>query len=172
MLKQQANFDNLWEIATPLDFRRKELDQQSNPTYKKILTGYENIRAKISSITEQSKKELLMFSSTKILCNVLNKNNLVNIFKPLIRRDVTIRILTDDIDEYIMNYIDQINDSHRDNEIRFGYSNKLGNFNELIIISDNKHVLQIKYNEANNLEATVSNEEHTVLVQEILFEKY
>ena len=40
------------------------------------------------------------------------------------------------------------------------------------MISDDKNVLQIKFNEVNNLEATVSNEEHTVLVQAILFEKY
>jgi len=75
--KQQTNFDNLWEIATPLEIRSRELDQ-STPDYRKLITGNENVLDEIGRIFEQSKKELLIFSSTKILCNILNRNNFVN----------------------------------------------------------------------------------------------
>ena len=56
--------------------------------------------------------------------------------------------------------------------MQFGYSNKLGEFNEFIMLSDTRYILQIKYNQQNEIVASFSNEEHNVTIQEILFEKY
>jgi hypothetical protein len=170
--KQQSNFDNLWEIATPLNIRRKELEQQSSPNYRKLLTGNNKILDNISLTIEQTKKELLIFSSNKILNIILNRNNFVNIFQLLLKRKVIIRILTDDMDEHLIQQFDMMNTINQDKPIQLGYSNKLGDFNEMVIVSDNKYVLQIGYDQQNELVASFSNEEHSVLVQEILFEKH
>ena len=56
--------------------------------------------------------------------------------------------------------------------MQFGYSNKLGEFNEFIMLRDSRYVLQIKYDQQNEIVASFSNEEHSVTIQEILFEKY
>jgi hypothetical protein len=40
------------------------------------------------------------------------------------------------------------------------------------MIFDSKHVLQVNYDISNKLVATYSNEEHKVLIQELMFEKY
>ena len=90
----------------------------------------------------------------------------------MLRRGITIKILTDDIDEHLMSHIAQINGTNKDNQMQFGYSNKLGEFNEFIMLSDNRYVLQIKYDQQNEIVASFSNEEHSVTIQEILFEKY
>ena len=42
----------------------------------------------------------------------------------------------------------------------------------MVIISDGKIVIQIKNGYGNKLVASLSNEEHSILLQEILFEKY
>ena len=90
----------------------------------------------------------------------------------MLKRDITIKILTDDIDERLMNHIAQINETNKDNPMQFGYSNKLGEFNEFIMLRDSRYVLQIKYDQQNEIVASFSNEEHSVTIQEILFEKY
>jgi hypothetical protein len=71
-----------------------------------------------------------------------------------------------------MSHIAQINGISANNQLQFGYSNKLGAFNEFIMLSDNKYVLQIKYDQQNEIVGSFSNEEHNVIIQEILFEKY
>ena len=91
---------------------------------------------------------------------------------PLPRRGVSIKILVDDINRDLLNQIITINDNNKNELIQFGYTNKLGNFDEMIIISDNKCILQIRYDQQNELVASFSNEEHSVWIQEILFEKY
>ena len=101
---------------------------------------------------------------------VFDLDNFVNNFNSLLRRDITIKILTDDIDERLINHIAQINETNKDNPMQFGYSNKLGEFNEFIMLSDTKYVLQVKCNQHNEIVASFSNEEHSVMIQEILFE--
>ncbi len=44
--------------------------------------------------------------------------------------------------------------------------------NEMIMIFDDKHLLRLNCSQGNLLVATFSNEEHTVLVQQLMFEKY
>jgi hypothetical protein len=169
---QQALFNRLWEIATPIANRLKEIEYQDKLNYQRILTNPKEIQNEINSLIEQCGKELLIFSSFKLIYTILNKNDFVNKFKSLLRKGITIKILTDDIDEYLMSHIAQINGTNKDNPMQFGYSNKLGEFNEFIMLSDNKYVLQIKYDQQNEIVASFSNEKHNVLIQEILFEKY
>ncbi|HKO64379.1 MAG TPA: hypothetical protein VJU13_04200 [Candidatus Nitrosocosmicus sp.] len=169
---QQALFNRLWEIATPIANRLKEIEYQDKLNYQRILTNPKEIQNEINSLIEQCGKELLIFSSFKLIYTILNKNDFVNKFKSLLRKGITIKILTDDIDEYLMSHIAQINGTNKDNPMQFGHSNRLGEFNEFIMLSDNKYVLQIKYDQQNEIVASFSNEKHNVLIQEILFEKY
>lgn len=170
--KQQGQFNILWDVATPLALRRKELEQEEKPHYQKIITDYKEILNEIDLIIKQSRKELLIFSSMKILQVILDRHNFLENLVSLLRRDVMTRILTDNIDEYVLSQVASLNNTYRNSSIQYGYTNKLGSTTEMVIINDGKLVAQIKYDEGNNLEATVSNAEHTVLVQEILFEKY
>jgi len=169
---QQGLFNRLWEIATPIANRLKEIEYRDKLNYQRILTNHKEIHNEIDSLTEQCEKELLIFSSFKLIYTILNKNNFVNNFNSLLRRGITIKILTDDIDEHLMSHIAQINETNKDNPMQFGYSNKLGEFNEFIMLSDTKYVLQVKCNQHNEIVASFSNEEHSVMIQEILFEKY
>ena len=41
----------------------------------------------------------------------------------------------------------------------------------MVMIFDSKHVLHVNYDPNNKLVATYSNEEHKVLIQELMFEK-
>lgn len=43
---------------------------------------------------------------------------------------------------------------------------------EFLIISDGKYLIKIRYNNDNKLVAAFSNEEHSVLVQELMFKKH
>lgn len=42
----------------------------------------------------------------------------------------------------------------------------------MIIVFDDKHLLRFNYDQDNLLIATFSNEEHTVLIQQLMFEKF
>lgn len=91
----------------------------------------------------------------------------------LLYRDISIEILTVNVDEYLIKQIGSINESSPSNKpIQIGFANKIGDINEMIMIFDDKHLLRLNYNQDNLLVATFSNEEHTVLVQQLMFEKY
>ena len=62
-----------------------------------------------------------------------------------------VKILVDDVDNSLINNIDEINKSNRKNSIHLGYTSKLGDFNEMIIIVDSKYLLRIGYNLQNNI---------------------
>ncbi len=113
-----------------------------------------------------------MFSSINILHDILNENNILSKVKLLLRRGVAIRILTDNIDGQLLSHLAAINNTNKNKHIQLGYTNKLGSINEVVIISDGKIVIQIKHGYGNKLVASLSNEEHSILLQEILFEKY
>lgn len=42
----------------------------------------------------------------------------------------------------------------------------------MVMIFDDKHLLRLNYNQDDLLVATYVNEEHTILVQELMFEKF
>ena len=104
--------------------------------------------------------------------DILNENNILIKFKLLLRKGVAIRILTDSIDGQLLIHVAAINDTNKNKHIQLGYTNKLGSINEVAIISDGKIVIHIKHGYGNRLVASLSNEEHSILLQEILFEKY
>ena len=159
-------------MAIPVSLRRKELENDNPRKQKKIITNHKELENEINTLIEQSKKELLVFSSIKLIYAFLDKDNFVKNLMPLLRRGVNIKILVDDINRDLLNQIITINNNNKNELVQFGYTNKLGNFDELVIISDNKGILQIKYDQQNELVASFSNEEHSVWIQEILFEKY
>ena len=170
--KQQELFDKLWEIAIPLSLRIKEIEYQEKPNYSKMLTNYTEIQDEVNAIIEQSERELLIFSSIKLLHDILNENNILIKFKLLLRKGVAIRILTDSIDGQLLIHVAAINNTNKNKHIQLGYTNKLGKIKEMAIISDGKVVIQIKNGYDNRLVAYLSNEEHSILLQEILFEKH
>jgi len=65
-----------------------------------------------------------------------------------------------------------IGEKKYDNAIQTGYLNKLGKLNEMILISDSRFILQVRYDDDNKLIASFTNEIHKVQVQEIIFENY
>lgn len=170
--QQMQLFEELWNMAVPLSVRIKEISYEDKLASHKTITNYENIEREIDSFMVTCKKEFTIFSSNKILSLLLNKNNYLNYFPTLLKRDVTIRILTDNVDEFLIKQINIINNSSQTNSIQFRYTDKLDDLNEMALIVDNKYSLLIRHSHDNTLIATFSNEEHSVLVQELMFEKY
>lgn len=169
--KQQALFDKLWSMGKPISIRKKEIEYDEDKDLHKTITNHKEILEEIRSLILTSNRELTIFTSTKILCNVFNKNNFVKYLPTLVERNLAVKILTDNVDEYLIKEIDLINKFHRKNPIKLGYSDKIGELNEMILISDNKRLLKIQYDQQNNLIATFSNEELDILIQELMFEK-
>jgi len=118
------------------------------------------------------KRKLIIFSATKILCNILSRNDFVNYFPSLLRSDVKIKLLIDNEDSTLLNQINIINDTSRLNKIQLSHSNKMIEFRECVIISDDKYMLQLKYDINNQLIAFISTEKYNILLQDILFEKH
>lgn len=170
--KQRILFEKMWDIAIPLSIRRKELEYEKRLGRKKIITDYDTLLNEIDTLTITCKKELIIFSSTKILCNILSKNNFVNYFPPLLKNGVKIKILVDNTDSNLIKLITAINYTNRINPIHLMYSNKISEFNELVIISDDKYMLQVSRDVNNQLIAFFSREEYNILVQGIIFEKH
>lgn len=170
--KQQTLFDKMWNIAIPLSIRRKEIEYEKRIGRKKIITDYDTLLNEIDTLTITCKKELIIFSSTKILCNILSGNNFINHFTPLLKSGVKIKILIDNTDKYLIKLITAINDSNRINPIQLMHSNKMSEFDELVIISDDKYMLQVAHHSNNQLFAFFSRDEYNILVQGILFEKH
>ncbi len=85
---------------------------------------------------------------------------------------MSIRILTDSIDGQQLSHVAALNNTNKNKHIQIGYTNKLGSINEAVILSDGKIVIQIKHGYGNELVASLSNVEHSIFLQEILFEKY
>ncbi len=170
--KQQALFEKLWEIAVPLSMRRKEIEYEDASIAQRTITDFDKIRREIESLILTCKKELTIFSSNRILCYLLNKSDFLNYLPALSNRETSIKILTDKVDNYLTKQAALINHSNQTNPIELRYTNKIGQLNEMVMIFDNKLLLRLNYNQDNILIATFSNEEHTVLVQELMFEKY
>jgi len=137
-----------------------------------MITDFETLQNEIDSLMITCKKELIIFSSTKILCNILSKNDVVKYFPSLLKSGVKIKILIDNADELLIKQITAINDTNLTNTIQLMHSNKISEFNEAVLIRDDKYMLQIKYGINDQLLALFSSEEYNILVQEILFEKH
>jgi hypothetical protein len=170
--KQQSIFNKLWETSMPLSRRTKELGNEILPAYNKTIFSLEETRKEISSLIESSRKELLLLASTKVLNKIMTNDIFWNYLLPLEKRNIIVKVLIDSIDRHLLNRIRSINDHENYYQVEVGYTNQLGDFNMIAIVSDSKYVLQIKYDKNNKLITSSSNEKHSVWVQEILFEKY
>lgn len=123
-------------------------------------------------VIEQSRKELLIFSSLRSLNQLfMNRHNIGKI-RSAQKRGVFVKILTDETDATFSSQILELNQTNGDNHIKYGYGKSLCCFNEMVVLTDGKQVLQTKHQQDGKIFALSSNEEHTVLVQGVLFEKY
>ena len=168
---QQELFNRLWDIATPLTYRLKEIEYQEKLNYLRIITDQNDIKDEISSLVSQVANELIIFSSFEILHSIFE----IAILPPLnslLDRGTKIKILVDNTWDYFQIKINSITKKKVNNPIQIGYLNKLGRFDEMILISDGKYVLQVCYDQDNRMIASFTNEKYKVQVQEIMFEKY
>ena len=171
--KQMQLFEELWSMAIPFSTRMKELEYEVNRDTQKTISDFENIQGEVESLLLTCKKDLTIFSSTILFRRLLVSNNIKEILKKLLKKGVKIKILLDNVLGDFMHQINQINNENPDNDLlQVSYSSKLGNFNEFIIICDQKSVLQINSDATSNLKGSLSNEQHQVILQEVLFEKY
>ena len=174
VISQQVLFDRLWKIGMPLESRLKEIEYQDKLNYSKILSNQDEIYNEIDSMIDQTRKELLIFSSSSLLSKVANQSSFLDNYRKISDKKVALRILVDSADENVLDKFKHINNkSDSAYLIDVGFTEKLGKFNEMLMISDSRYVIQTRYNGNNDkLIASFSNEEHQVLVQEIIFEKY
>jgi len=174
VISQQVLFDRLWKIGMPLESRLKEIEYQDKLNYSKILSNQDEIYNEINSTIDQTRKELLIFSSSSLLSKVANQSSFLDNYRKISDKKVALRILVDSADENVLDKFKHINNkSDSAYLIDVGFIEKLGKFNEMLMISDSRYVIQTRYNGNNDkLIASFSNEEHQVLVQEIIFEKY
>ncbi len=171
--EQMQLFEELWKMAIPLSIRRKEIEYEDKLDDKKTMINYENIQREVEVLTLTCKRDLTIFSSNNILCLLLNKYNFLTFLPSILQRDISIKILTGSVDEYLIKQIASMNESLPSaKQIQIGFADKIGDLNEMVMILDDKHLLRLNYNQDNLLVATFSNEEHNVLVQELMFEKY
>ena len=170
--KQLQVFEKLWEVAIPISIRSKELKNQESQEFQKMLTDFIEIKNEVYSLIAQSKKDLVIYSSIKILNSFIHEDSFWNHYLVLLKRGVNIKILTDDYNSELLRHVHELNRTNKNNQLQIGYSNKLGHIEEFIIISDGKDLLRIKSNNLHNFVASLTNKEHQILVQEILFEKY
>ena len=84
--KQQSIFSKLWEMAMPLSIRTRELGHETLPSYNKTIFSLEETRREISSLIESSRKELLLFTFTKVLNKIMTHETFWNYFLPLAKR--------------------------------------------------------------------------------------
>ncbi len=173
LVKRQVGlFDKLWEVSIPLSVRKRELDRNDQPKYLRMISNFNEFKDELDYTIEQSRKELLIFSSLRSLNKLfMNTNNIKKIHSAL-KRGVSVKILTDETDEIFSRQISELNQINEDNLIKYGYGKSLCCFNEMVILTDGKYVIQTKHQQDGKIFTMSSNEEHTVLVQEVLFEKY
>ena len=173
LVKRQISlFDKLWNTSIPLSARIKELERNDQPKYQQMITNIHEFKDELDYAVEQSRKELLIFSSLKSLNQLfINRSNIGKI-RSAQKRGVSIKILTDETDEIFSSQISEINQAIKDNPIKYGYGKNLCCFNEMVVLTDGKHVLQTKHQQDGKIFALSSNEEHTIMIEEVLFEKY
>ena len=145
---------------------------QGTSEFQKTFSSLTEIQKETNSLIEQSKKEIIIFSYIKILNLMIQNNKIWELFSLLLKKDINIKILTDDFSSDLLKQISEINSINKNNPIQLEYTNKLGNFKEFVIISDGKYLLEINYDNVHNFVAFFSHKDYQVRAQEILFEKY
>jgi hypothetical protein len=172
--KQQALFNQLWEIAVPIDLRNKELKLKESGKLLKNLNKTDEIQSTILTLMDTCKKEFIVFSSINILQNLTYDVAFWQRCIGLEERNVHIKILTDGSTLKLRNEIAKLNKTLQTDQIQIEYSGKLGCISECMIICDGKALLKInnEYSDPSNLTASLTYDPEQILIQEILFEKH
>lgn len=164
-------YQDLWNMAKPLSSRTKELELQNINGDDKSLFGIENIQNEINFLVDQTKQELTIFANHSILKLIFGSNMLINLNTKL-RNNVVSKILVDNYDQQIQNQIQVLNDKNETSLIQIEYTNRLGEFNEMIICFDGKYALHIQQDDGDSFVGSFTSDSNKVLVQQILFEKH
>lgn len=170
--KQQALFDQLWDIAIPIETRNNKLKISKGDLVKKTFENFDEIQSEIYLMMKYCKRELIIFSSINILRYFTRFDTFWKYCSVLSKRNVHIKLLVDD--DYNPDLLDNIQmlkkmDTHEN--IQIEYSSKLGSINEFTLITDGHSILKANSDGFNHLIGTLSYDKNHVLVQEILFEK-
>lgn len=170
--KQQLLFDKMWNMAIPLSIRKKELEYEKRKGHKKKIKDLEVLQNEIDSLMVTCKKEMMIFASTNTLLNILSITDFINYFPSLLRNGIRIKILLDDEDIDLSKRINEINNFCHHNKILLSFTKRINEFSELVIIRDDKYMLQIKLDSRNELDVSFSSEGYNIILQKILFEKH
>lgn len=173
--KQQALFDQLWEIAIPLEKRIKQLETHEGSRSDRIILNSDEIEDEIISLINKCNRELIIFSSIHIFKHFIYSKNIWKYCSILLARNARIKILVDSFDPDLLYNVQLINQKTKGNLIQLEYSAKLESLNECLIIIDGSQLLRIIHDHRNihpPLIASSTSDRNYVLVQEILFEKY
>ncbi len=110
LVKRQVSlFEKLWEISIPLSVRTRELDRNDQPKYQRMISNIYEFKDELDYTLEQSRKELLIFSSLRSLNQLfMNRNNIGKI-QSAQKRGVSVKILTDETDETFSRQISELN---------------------------------------------------------------
>ena len=139
--EQMQLFEELWRMAIPFAARKKELEFEDKKDTQRTMTDFENIQKEIEALTLTCKRELTIFSSNNILCLLLNKYNFHTLLPSILQRGISIKILTVNVDEYLLKQISSLNESLLSNKpIQIGFANKIGDINEMVMIFDDKYL--------------------------------
>ena len=131
-----------------------------------------DIKREINNVIDQCRIELLIISSAKLLNHLLLSSGFRVQISGLLKRGVSIRVLSNSIDTDIKTNFNFVNSLDLDSRIEYGVSNQLERFNESILIADGRLMLRSILEPSNEIVAHISTEVSVVLVREILFEKY
>lgn len=172
--KQQALFDQLWEIAIPIDLRDKELKLKESSNLIKTSNKIDEIQIAINTLMDNCKKKFIIFSSMNLLVDLTYIVAFWQKYIKLEKRNVSIKILTDGSTSELRNETNKLKKTSQTNLIQIEYSSKLGSINECVIISDGKSLLKINndYNQSENFTGMLIYDPDQILIQEILFEKH
>ena len=127
--EQMQLFEELWSIAIPFSTRMKELEYEVKRDIRKTMSDFENIQGELESLLLTCKKDLTIFSSNKILCYLLNKDKFIDYLLTILQKETSIKILMENVDEYLTRQIASINASTQVKPIQIGYTNKIAEIN-------------------------------------------
>ena len=118
------------------------------PEFHKILVNFVDARTEIMSFLDHSKRELLILSSIKMLDYFADDDLFWIKLSLLYRKGVLIKLLTDGYNRSLIYQLNKItNEAHRKahRSFQIGYSTKLGNIDEFVLITDNKETIELTY---------------------------
>lgn len=167
--KQELLFNELWNIAIPLEDRIEELRSIKDNDFK-IISNENEILEVIKKIVNSTNKEIKIILSNKGLEEMMS-NSLEQILALVASESNSlVRIL---LTGPINNKSKELKNRFLDkgSNILVEHHIHLTNIKETILISDSDALLIIEFEQSNNIIGKLSKNEMDVLVQDIIFEK-